>query len=335
MQRIFITLIILFLLIKPVFPQDMPVHEQYLFDYMLVNPSFAGLSEITTVKMIHRQQWIGIENAPKTSFLLFKHRLNDRTGGIGGYIFSDQNGPNSWYGVQLSWSFQSLLNSKRYDKHILSFGMSFKGIFHMLDETKFERDIYDPIISYSRRVTFNPGANAGIMYSYRQSFIGFGFDNLLQYSDRMYNMTVEPVSHVLMNAHTGHIFPLGRRLQIRPSLLFKTNFHGLNQLDVNCKFNLFGDKEIKSVYIRANSEFWAGFSYRQTLDAGHFAALSMLPSFGFSYGAFTFMYLYDIGLTRLQNYHYGTHQICLGLRFFPDKYVNWGKHNIPAFIDDF
>jgi len=63
--------------------------------------------------------------------------------------------------------------------------------------------------------------------------------------------------------------------------------------------------------------------------------LSMLPSFGFSYGAFTFMYLYDIGLTRLQNYHYGTHQICLGLRFFPDKYVNWGKHNIPAFIDDF
>ncbi len=334
-KHIWISLVLSIMAVSLAQGQELPVHEQYMFDYMLVNPSFAGISEITSVKMIHRQQWIGIDEAPNTSFLLFKHRLGDRTGGIGGYIFSDHNGANSNYGAQLSWSFQALLKSTRYNKMILSFGASFRGSLHVLDETGFDRDIYDPIITYSKLTTFIPNANVGTMFSYNQSFIGASFDNLFQWSDRMYNMSIEPLNHVIMNVHTGHIIQLQRRSQIRPSAMFKTNFNGLSQLDINLKFHLMGGKEINSVYLRYPNEVWVGFSYRHTIDWLNSAPLSFSPAVGFSVKAFSFMYLYDLGLTSLQLYHGGSHQICIGIRLYKDQYVNWDKNRIPSFTEDF
>ena len=315
--------------------QDLPVHEQYMFDYMLVNPSFAGLSEITSVKIIHRQQWIGIENAPNTSFLMFKRRLAGRTGGIGGYVFSDQNGPNKKYGAQFSWSFQALLRSVKYSKTMLSFGMSFRGLVHVLDETGFNRDIYDPIITYSRHTTFIPNANAGFLFSHRQSFIGASFENLIPWTDRIYNITIEPINYVIMNIHAGTIMQINRKAQLRPSAMVRSNFHGGNQLDVNIKFHIFGGKEIKSVYLRFPNEVWFGLSYCNTLDWGNSAPLSLSPVFGISVKAFTLYYQYDLGLTSLQLFNSGSHQIGIGFRLFPDQYVNWDKHSIPLFIEDF
>jgi type IX secretion system PorP/SprF family membrane protein len=315
--------------------QDLPVHEQYMFDYMLVNPAFAGLSEVTSVKMVHRQQWIGIDDAPHTSTLMFKRRLKGREGGFGGYLFSDINGPDKKYGAQITWSFQALLKSVRYNKTMLSFGLSFKGLVHVLDETQLDRDIYDPIISYSQRVTFVPNANAGLIFSHRQSFIGAAFENLIPWTDRMYNLAIEPVNYVIMNIHGGTILQIKRRVQIRPSAMVRTNFHGLSQLDVNFKVHLFGGESLKSVYIRFPNEAWFGFSYSNSLDYGNSAPLSFSPIFGFSVKAFTLYYQYDLGLTSLQLYNSGSHQIGIGFRLFPDKYVNWDKHHIPLFTEDF
>ena len=306
-----------------------------MFDYMLVNPAFTGLSEVTTFKVIHREQWIGIDDAPSTSFFLFKRRLKERAGGIGGYIYSDQNGPNSYYGAQFSASWQFMLKVTRYNRSMLSFGMSFRGLFHSLDETRFDHDLYDPIVSYGRQVTFVPNASAGAMYSHNQSFVGASFENLLPWTDRMYNMAVEPINYVIMNVHAGRIFQMKPRVQFRPSAMMKSNFHGLNQFDFNLKFNIQGGEQIHSVYLRYPHEVWFGLSYRQTLDWMNSSALSLSPAFGFSLKAFTFMYLYDLGLTSLQAFHYGTHQISIGLKFFPDEYINWGKHHVPLFTDDF
>lgn len=335
LKAFFITIFLGFILTTNVYGQDLPVHEQYMFDYMLINPAFVGMSEVTMVKMIHREQWVGIDNGPQTSFLLFKRRLKEKSGGLGGYLFSDKNGPNTKYGAQVSWSFQALLKSVRFSRSILSFGMSFRATVHVLDETGFENDIYDPIINYSKRKTFIPNANAGMMYSYNKFFVGVSFDNLLPWSDRMYDMSIEPTLPVFMNIHTGNIFQLTRRLQFRPSLVFKSNFNGLNQGDFNFKFHIFGGKQINSIYIRFPNEFWIGASYRQTFDWLQIAPLSFSPAMGFSVKAFSFMYLYDLGLTRLQLFHTGSHQICIGIRLFYDQNVNWGKQHIPLFTDDF
>ncbi len=334
-RLIFVILLFLTVSISSVKSQDLPIHEQYFLDWTLVNPSFMGLTESTSFKLMHREQWVGIENSPRTSLLLFKRRIPDRTGGYGGYIFSDRNGPSSKQGFMLSWSFQAMLDVKRYDRLVFSFGMSFKGLMHVLDESGFERHLYDPIIDYTRKTSFAPNANAGFLISYGNYFLGASFDNLIQYTDRMYNQFIEPPPRVLLNAHSGAIFNLNHRMQIRPSTLFKSNFNGQHQLDLNAKFSIFSGKDVRSVYVRYENEAWIGLSYKQTLDYKNTAPLSLSPSFGFSIGSLTIAYLYDLGLTSLQLYHYGTHQVALGYRIFPDKYMNWGKQHVPLFLEDF
>jgi type IX secretion system PorP/SprF family membrane protein len=334
LKSVRIFLIIILGIISVAQAQNTPVHEQYMFDFMLVNPSFAGISEVTNVKLVHREQWVGIE-APSTSFLMFKHRLKGRAGGIGGYVYSDSNGPNSYQGAQIAWSWQAMLSVKRYNKLILSFGMAVRGMFHSLDESEFTRDLYDPLVDYNKKVSFNPNASAGLLISYRQHFLGASFENLIPWSDKMYNIQVEPINYVVMNLHTGHIIPIQKRYQFRPSVLFKTNFHGLNQLDINFKFHMLSGKAIRSVYIKYPNDVWVGLSYNQTLDWLNSSPLSLSPAFGFSIHAISFMYLYDLGLTSFQSCNYGSHQISIGIRLFRDQYVNWGKHDIPSFNYDF
>jgi len=315
--------------------QELPVHEQYMFDFMLVNPSFTGITQSTIFKTIHRQQWIGIDNAPKTSFFLFKHRLKGREGGIGGYVFSDLNGPNQKFGAQFNFSYQVFLYNKRNHKFIMSFGMAFKGLVHVLDETKFTKNIYDPIVNYAKETSFNPNANAGVLFSYNHNFLGASFENLIPWTDRMYNISLEPISHVITNIHAGSILQVHKKVQLRPSCLFKSNFHGLSQLDINMKVYYGGLSSRKSKFVRNDNDIWFGLSYRNTLDKGNASPLSLAPSFGITIDVFSIFYQYDLGLTSLQTYHTGTHQIGLGIKLFQDKYISWGKFNNAIFYDEF
>lgn len=315
--------------------QDLPVHEQYIFDYMLVNPSFTGITETSTVKLTHRQQWTGIKDAPNSSFLLFRHRLNGRLGGIGGYLYSDQNGANSKYGLQISSSFHLLLKQNRTNKIILSFGMSFRGTIHILDESKFDKSIYDPIINYGQKTSFIPNANFGILLSTTTAFIGYSTDNLIPYTSRVYNIELEPKHKVLHNIHIGKIWEISGGRHVKPAILFKTNGSGLNQLDVSFRYSFLFNKEAKSVYLKYRNEFWLGFIYKHTLDKGYESPLSISPSFGFTYNNFTLSYLYDFGLSTLNRYHYGTHQISIGIKFMQNYRKVWSKYNIPYFEYDF
>ncbi|MDL2262052.1 type IX secretion system membrane protein PorP/SprF [Bacteroidales bacterium OttesenSCG-928-I21] len=314
--------------------QDRPIHEQYIFDYMLVNPCFTGLSETSAVKLSHRQQWIGINEAPRTSFLLLRHRLKTQNFGIGSYIFTDSNGPNSLHGIQISGSYHVLLKSRRTKKIILSFGLSARGEFHILDESKFNKDIYDPAVTYTRNSSFLPNANAGILISSTNAFFGYTVDNLIPYIDKIYS-SLEMEKHFLHNFHIGKIWKVGRNGQIRPALTFKSDFRGQNQMDLSFRYYFLFNKSVRTSFVRHSNDFWIGILYKQTLDKQHISPLSISPAFGFSVNKFTLSYLYDFGLTSLLSQHYGTHQITIGFKFAKDHYSNWGKFDTPHFQSDF
>jgi type IX secretion system PorP/SprF family membrane protein len=315
--------------------QDIPVHEQFLFNYTLINPAFNGLAEITTVKLSHRQQWIGFGDAPFTSFLAAKHKFKYREGGIGGYIFSDRNGPNSRYGIQLSGSFKITLKQIRNKKQVLAFGMSFKGLYHILDETNFNKDIYDPLINYTQQSSFIPNANFGMIYATNNSFIGFSLENLIPYTDKIYKQSVEPPERIFLNAHAGSILQFNYGRQLRPSIIYRTNFKGESQMDAMLRFHFMFSSKFKSSFDMSTDEFWIGVLYRQTLDRSNKSPLSIAPAFGVTFGSLTFTYSYDLGLTSLQRYNYGTHQVAIGIKILHNENINWDRKNPMLFLDEF
>lgn len=330
-----IVVIILTTGIIGVFSQNMPVHQQYGFDNMLLNPAFTGLGEGTSVKLIHRQQWVGFIGAPHTSTFIINGRAATQPVGLGAFIYSDVNGPNITMGMQASFAYHLLLASKRYDRTILSFALSFHGIFHTLDQTGFSRDFYDPIITYTRRNIFLPDFNAGMVFTMRGIMAGISADHLIPFYNKLYDINVEQIVPMYMNFHAGYILDLPRNVKIKPLINVRTDYKAHSQMELGGKFSYSYGKQIKSRYLRNPNEFWIGFTYRQTLDYLNSSPLCFQPNIGIKLGSFTFAYQFDLGLTSIQRYTYGTHQVMIGLKFFSDKMVDVGRSGLPIFNEEF
>ncbi len=320
-----------------IFAQDAPVYEQYVFDNTLLNPAFTGIVDLIEVKAAHRQQWMGFgpHNTPSTTFLMYRSRLKNRNGGIGGFLYTDKNGVNSQTGLQLNGSFQFLIHTNRKTRTILSFGFGATVFMHTYDQTDFETDIYDPVVDYSRRNYYGYDANFGVLFTHGGFLTGVSFDNLLQWTCPAYNQALERATRINMNVHVGKIFWLTNHMQLCPLLVYKTNIKNMNQIDIGLKYKLMSGKKIRTVYTKDENEVIIGLTYKQTLDVGNLSPLSISPMVGFTFKGITISYLCELGLTGIQRYNYGSHQIALGYRWYRDKFTSLGKHNVASMVYDF
>lgn len=317
------------------FSQNQAIHEQYIFDLSLENPSFVGLNDATIIKLSHRQQWFGVSNPPNTTFALVRHRFDNANFGLGGYIFSDQNGANSRYGLQVSASYHLLLKSTRNNKSILSFGLSFKGNYHILDQSNFEQEIYDPIINYGQLRSFNFNANAGILFSTSTLLAGYSVDNLLPFVDKISRISLEPKVRMYHNFHIGKIFPIQDRHQLRLYLSFKTEFKIQNQIDFNARYHYLFNKAARFVRVRYQDELWCGVNYKQTLDLGNYFPLSVAPIVGYTKKNFSMALLYEFNISPMLAYNYGTVQLMLAMKLSHSPFQNWNDFKVPKFYYDF
>ena len=51
------------------FAQQRPHYTQYILNNYIINPAVAGIENYTDVKISHRHQWVGIQDAPVTTYL--------------------------------------------------------------------------------------------------------------------------------------------------------------------------------------------------------------------------------------------------------------------------
>ncbi|HNL83547.1 MAG TPA: type IX secretion system membrane protein PorP/SprF, partial [Chitinophagaceae bacterium] len=48
--------------------QQRPYYTQYILNNFIVNPAVAGIENYTDVKLSHRMQWVGLQDAPVTTY---------------------------------------------------------------------------------------------------------------------------------------------------------------------------------------------------------------------------------------------------------------------------
>ena len=227
------------------------------------------------------------------------------------------------------------MRTKRKTKTILSFGFGATIFIHTYDESSFDRDIYDPIVNYSKRNYLGYDANFGMLLTHGGYIFGVSFNNLLQWVCPAYNVELERSPSVNMNIHAGKTFWLTPHMQIVPLLIYKTNMTNLNQMDFGVRFKILSGNKIRTIYTKDENEIVIGLTYKQTLDVGNQSPLSISPMVGVVYKGISVSYLCDIGLTNLQRYNFGTHQISLGFRLYRDKFTTLDKHNVASMVYDF
>lgn len=58
--------------------QQDPIYGQYIFNNGIINPAQAGVKELNQWGMLRRVQWVGVDGAPTTYSLFFKHGITQK-----------------------------------------------------------------------------------------------------------------------------------------------------------------------------------------------------------------------------------------------------------------
>ena len=288
--------------------EGIPIYHDYLSDNLyLLHPSMAGASRCAKIRLTGRMQWFNIADNPMLQTFSFNTHLGQEAqNGIGGIIFNDRNGYHSQKGLQLAYA-RHINFGNGADVNKLSFGIAGSLVQNQLDETSFDPNRVDPIISGVIQSEMYYNIDFGLSYHYIGFFFNATLKNAVLASRNLYS-NFEPVN--LRNYVSSMGAYLGKgTFHFEPSVLIQYKEY-LQQLitDANLKF----------YYNLSNSNsLYFGTSYRTDWqpDANQSYYKSITPILGGKISNFTIAYTYTYDLNPTPISTSGFHQITLGYNF--------------------
>lgn len=297
--------------------QQLPLFSQYILNGFILNPAMAGYDGYTSFNTTARQQWVGLEGAPQTLSATWQTRLLQRSYkivnhpvrrsnlllpstkgrvGLGAYVINDRNAHVARTGVQFSYAYHIIMN-----KHQLSFGLAGKIYQFRIDDDELTYgDPNDPIITRGlQSVGYTPDADAGIYLTDTEYFIGVSASNLFQSAIKIGGASGS--NNYRISRHYwftgGYKFTPTLKFAIEPHFLFKTTETWIPQ----------GDFGVRFYYLE---DYWIGLAGRT--DG------SIISTVGFRADGLFIGYAFDFGLSNLQKFNFGTHEISVSYKLGSD-----------------
>jgi type IX secretion system PorP/SprF family membrane protein len=258
MNKIYITLFLVFFSIINTVAQQDPHYTQYMYNMNVINPAYAGSKENLSFGLLYRKQWVEIEDAPST-FSLSGSMPVGKNVGAGLSIISDKIGPVDETNVYGDFSY----TLKLAGEHKLAFGLKAGATFHKVGlfdiGAKYVPDPNDDAFAENTSNTFlNIGS--GVFYYTNKYYVAFSVPNLLKTSHLDFNgkQFGSETSHYFLTG--GYVFDLSPNTKFKPFAMIKSAFSAPTSLDVSTNF-LFNDKfEIGATY-RLQDSFGAMVNY--------------------------------------------------------------------------
>jgi type IX secretion system PorP/SprF family membrane protein len=307
--------------------QQVPQYSQYLQNQYMVNPGATGVYDFMAISLGGRMQWVGIEGAPKTSYVYFaapsskwrgssmkrtfgkvrrnnikvKHptmRINKLTHAFGGQLLGDQFGPFRDFKFMGSYAIHIPLSRE----YALSFGTSVglsnrsfistnAQVLSVLTDTGIFDATYDQQAgSQGSQNTLQ--VDAGVYFHGKLGFFGVAANQLTKDLVKFGNRTFDFDPQMHFHVTGGYHFDLQRqRMKISPSFLVKY----VNPAPVSWEL---------SCQLQFNERYWLATSYRHkdavVIGAGLYASNS-----------FKIGYSFDFSTTSLFRYSAGGHELNL------------------------
>jgi type IX secretion system PorP/SprF family membrane protein len=273
--------------------QELPVYQQYLLNPDLINPALTSYTGCTSFLLTDRHQWIGIQGAPSTQMAGLETGFpgkSNKIHGIGLNLYYDHNGAFRKGGGDILYSYHLIINSKKNLR--LGLGLSLTIFQNSINESDFT-DVFDPIVSGTVTREIVPDAGAGIFLYSPKLFAGLSGMKLLSPPGTIQEFE----RHFYLNS--GIILKKeNSALEFEPSFLLKVTESLKKQIDINIK-TTFYDK------------YWYILSYRNNITKFPLQSISLMSVFGLTLGNLTIAYVFDLGLTKIQLYNYGSHEFMM------------------------
>lgn len=289
-----ISLSVLIFLPMMLMGQLTPVTNHYVLNPLRINPSYAGSRGGLSVAAFYRQQWVGLNGAPRTMSLeLDAPVLSDKLG-LGLFVVNDKIGVTKQTEVMTSYAFRISVGNGT-----LALGL---GAGLVATNTAWsDLIVLDPGDDYfliDSKVFVVPDFSFGTYYSGKNYFLSFSIPRLLGYSfdfdKNKYSLKVEPGNYNYV-VNTGYMFPLGAKARMMPSALVSYSPGDRLLYDGSLHFILY-------------DRVWFGATYRST------GSVTALAQFAIN-NQLKMAYSYDFDFGKLGTYNNGSHEVMLRYEF--------------------
>jgi type IX secretion system PorP/SprF family membrane protein len=269
-----------------VFGQQDPQYTQYMYNMNVLNPAYAGSKGVTSIGILGRTQWVGVEGAPRT-VTLSGHAPMGKAVGLGMSIIHDEIGPVKEDNVYADFSYTIFTS----DVGRLAFGLKAGVTFLDVRETIMVEDEPDPLNIPIHQTS--PNFGAGIYYYTNKFYIGLSAPNFLETEHLEKEGGVVSTASEKMHyfATAGYVFDIADNLKLKPSTMIKATDGAPISLDLS--LNLLVDERVE-----------LGLSHR--IDDSISGMVGFQVNNDFRVG-----YAYDYTTTRFGNFNSGTHEIIL------------------------
>lgn len=274
------------------FGQQDPHYTQYMYNMNILNPAYAGSKGVTSIGLLGRSQWVGLEGAPKTVTMAI-HSPVGKAVGLGFSVIHDEIGPVKEDNVYADFSYTLFLS----DKNRLAFGL--KAGVTFLDVRELLTVDPDPLNIPIHEVL--PNFGAGIFYYGERFYAGLSAPNFLETrhleKDGGVVSSASEKMHYFLTA--GYVFDLSKSVKLKPSTMLKATSGAPLSVDLSANLLL-------------EEKFEVGLSYRFDDSIGGMLGFNVSDDFRIGYA-------YDYTTTTFGDYNSGTHEIMMLFEFNKKK----------------
>lgn len=257
--------------------QQHPMYSQYMFNMMNINPAYAGSRGVGTVTALYRNQWEGIEGAPKTVSVGIDMPINEKKIGVGFQVYDDKLGIERTSGFNASYAFRIHLS----ESGTLSLGLQAGLLNYRANYT--ESVLFQPgDPAFSQNISgILPATAAGIYYNSDKFYVGVSTPALLKTKidyDGVANVTGVTGRDMHLYLASGFVMNLNRDLVLKPSILVKAVSGAPIEYDMNANLwisNIIafgfsyrtGDAYVGMTELQISKQFRIGYAYDKTFNS--------------------------------------------------------------------
>lgn len=289
---------------------------QFTQNKMLYNPGYTGQRGSICLDLLHRSQWVGVENAPTTQNFNADIPIGFLHGGLGLVVTNDQIGFFQDISFGLSYAYQMQVGAGKLGLGLM---VDFKnkaltsGDWLAPDGTS---GTTDAAIAADGSTALAPDLSFGAYYESEKVWFGVSSSRLIESNFELGNQLGGAAAfrgkrHFYFMGGYNWMIP-NTNWEIQPALLAKSDFAAPIVADFN----------LNALY---NNRIWAGVSYRTQDAFAVMAGYYLLPALKLGYS-------YDLTISDISGSG-GSHEIMLGYCFkieIPERIK--GSYRNPRFL---
>ncbi|MEK9774164.1 MAG: PorP/SprF family type IX secretion system membrane protein [Candidatus Woesearchaeota archaeon] len=208
-----------------------------------INPAYTSFDENITFILVTKNQWVSIEDAPKTQIFSFSNERKNNLG-IGTSIYSKSNFAEKYNVINIDFSYK--LKVSEIQNLIL--GIKAGSNFFKTNFSSFLNNSNDPALDNVS--TFNPNFGVGVLFTSNKYWISISIPRIFENN---LNETFKNSGFVVNYYSGGLTLNLNDNLLIKPNFILRKPKGYSSIIDINNWFSFKNIYDIGMLYRTNNS----------------------------------------------------------------------------------